>query len=171
MRALNFSLVVGSAPQLRPILTLVKKEIIKTMKKINQIFRFASAFLAIAMLFLSGFSARSLANSLSHSAVFVNAEKHVQITIEIEGDIDGHTEESVEHLIIGWLEAAHFVVSETDGAGFLHLHIKLDVTDNHHFKVHSDCADWHEDKEAAVVGAIDEILHHMIADFIEKYMH
>jgi hypothetical protein len=171
MKALNFSLIIESAPHLRPILTLEKKEIMKSMKKFHQTFRPATAFLAIAMLFLSGFSARSLGNSPSHSAFFVNAEKHVLVQIEIHGDIDGHTEESVEHLVMGWLEAAHFVVSETDGAGFLHLHIKLDVTDNHHFKVHSDCADWHEDKEAAVVDAIDEILHHMITDFVERYAH
>ena len=101
----------------------------------------------------------------------MNAEKHVQIKVEIHGHVDGHTVESVEHLVAEWLEAAHFVVSHSDGADYLHLHVKVNVTDNHHYEVESDCGDWEEDKEAAVVDAIDEILHHMISDFIDKYGH
>jgi hypothetical protein len=140
------------------------------MKKFNRTVRFTvSSFAIAAILLLTGLSVPSLANPASKTLVFTNAEKHVQILVEIHGHIDGHTVESVEHLVVEWLEAAHFVVSHTNGADFLHLHISLDVTDDHHFKVHSDCADWHEDKEAAVVGAIDEILHHMIDDFITKY--
>ena len=127
--------------------------------------------LAIATLMLTGFSAPSLASSLSRTAVFTNAEKHVQINVEVHGHIDGHTVDSIEDLVMEWLEAAHFVVSHADGADYLHLHVLLEVTDNHHFEVHSDCADWHEDKEAAVVDAIDEILHHMVSDFIDKYSH
>ena len=140
------------------------------MKKLNRSVRFnISTFAIAAILLLTGLSAPSLAKPASKTLVFANAEKHVQIKVDIHGHIDGHTVESVEHLIMEWLETAHFVVAHTDGADFLHLHISLDVTDNHHFKVHSDCADWHEDKEAAVVDAIDEILHHMISDFIDKY--
>ena len=142
------------------------------MKIIAQSIRKAAACLAVAaLLLLTGLSANSFAGSKTTTLNFSNAEKQVQLKVEIHGHIDGHTLDSVEHLVSEWLEAAHFVVSHTDGAGFLHLHIKLDVTDDHHFKVHTDCADWHEDKEAAVVDAIDEILHHMIIDFIEKYSH
>ena len=141
------------------------------MKRFNQAGRHAAACMAIAMLMLTGFSARSLANPLSRTAVFVNTEKHVLINVEVHGHIDGHTVDSIEHLVMEWLEAAHFVVSHSDGADYLHLHVLLEVTDNHHFNVHSDCSDWHEDKEAAVVDAIDEILHHMVNDFIDKYSH
>jgi hypothetical protein len=128
------------------------------------------AILAI-MMFAAGFGGRSMAAPASKALVLANAEKHVQIKVEIHGEIEHHTMESVEHLVVGWLEAAHFVVSETESADSLHLHVSVDVSPNHHFKVHSDCGGWHEDKEAAVVDAIDEILHHMIADFIEKYAH
>ena len=132
--------------------------------------RQSTAFLAMAaILLLTGLSSHSFA--APKTLTFANVEKHVQINVQIHGHIDGHTAETVEHVIMGWLEAAHFVVSHTDGADYLYLHVSLDVTDNHHFKVHSDCADWHEDKEAAVVDAIDEILHHMISDFIAKYSH
>jgi len=142
------------------------------MKKINKAGRISVASFAIAaMLMLTGFSARAVAHPMSNPLTFSNPEKHVQIKVEIHGHIDHHTVESVEHLVMEWLEAAHFVVSHSDGADYLHLHIALDVTDDHHFKVHSDCADWHEDKDAAVVDAIDEILHHMISDFIDKYAH
>ena len=140
------------------------------MKKFNRAVRFTvSPFAIAAILLLTGLSAPSMANPASKTLVFTNVEKHVVIKVDIHGHIDGHTVESVEHVIMEWLEAAHFVVSHTDGADFLHLHVSLDVTNDHHFKVHSDCADWHEDKEAAVVDAIDEILHHMISDFIDKY--
>jgi hypothetical protein len=142
------------------------------MKKINKAGRISVASFAIAaMVFLTGFSARALAHPMSNPLTFSNPEKHVQIQVEIHGHIDHHTVDSVEHLVMEWLEAAHFVVSHSDGADYLHLHIALDVTHDHHFKVHSDCADWHEDKDAAVVDAIDEILHHMISDFIDKYAH
>ncbi|MBI3654160.1 MAG: hypothetical protein HY231_24280 [Acidobacteria bacterium] len=127
------------------------------------------SFAILAMVFLSSFSARSLAYAPGNTLVFSNVEKHVLVQVEIHGQIDGHTMESVAQLVADWLEAAHFVVSHTDGAGYLHLHVKLELSDNHHFLVHSDCADWHEDREAAVVDAIDEILHHMVSDFIDKY--
>jgi hypothetical protein len=133
--------------------------------------RLVAVCLTFAAFLFTGFSANSFASSKTRTLKFSNAEKHVQIIVEINGNIDGHTIESVEHLVAGWLEAAHFAVSHTDGAGYLHLHVKLDVTENHHFQVHTDCAEWHEDKEAAVVDAIDEILHHMVIDFIEKYGH
>ena len=141
------------------------------MKIFNRTGRRALTSLAIAVLILTGFSVRSLANPASRTSAALSSEKHVQIKVEIHGDVDGISEETIEHLMAEWLEAAHFIVSETDGADYLHLHIKLEVTDNHHFKVHSDCADWHEDKEAAVADAINEILHHMINDFIDKYSH
>lgn len=142
------------------------------MRKINKAGRISVASFAIAaMLLLTGFSGRVLANPTSNPLAFSNSEKHVQIHVEIHGDIDHHTVESVEHLVTEWLEAAHCVVSHTDGADYLHLHVVLQVTDNHHFEVHSDCSDWHEEKEAAVVDAIDEILHHMVSDFIDKYVH
>ena len=131
----------------------------------------ATTFALTALVFLTGFSTRSLATPMSKSLLVSNAEKHVQIKVEIHGHVDGHTVDSVEHLVSEWLEAAHFVVSHTDGANYLHLHVVVNVTDTHHFAVHSDCAEWHEDKEAAVVDAIDEILHHMISDFIDKYGH
>jgi len=131
----------------------------------------ATTFALTALVLLMGFSTRSLAAPASKSLAVSNAEKHVQIKVEIHGHVDGHTVDSVEHLVMEWLEAAHFVVSHTDGADYLHLHIAVNVTDDHHFAVHSDCSDWHEDKEAAVVDAIDEILHHMVSDFIDKYGH
>lgn len=131
----------------------------------------ATTFALIALVFLTGFSTRSLAAPVSKSLTFSNTETHVQIKVEIHGHVDDHTVDSVEDLVTEWLEAAHFVVSHTDGANYLHLHVVVNVTDDHHFAVHSDCADWHEDKEAAVVDAIDEILHHMVSDFIEKYGH
>ena len=142
------------------------------MKTITQSIRKATAYLTVvAFLLLTGLTANSFATSKTTTMNFSNVEKHVQIIVEIHGHIDGHTMDSVEHLVAEWLVAAHFVVSHSDGADFLHLHVKLNVTDNHHFQVHTDCADWHEDKEAAVVDAIDEILHHMVTDFIEKYAH
>jgi hypothetical protein len=144
---------------------------IESMKSFWQAVRISIASLAVTLLLVGGLGSPTLASPANHSVVFVNAEKHVQIKVEIHGDIDGHTVESVEHLVMEWLEAAHFVVSHTDSADTLHLHVLLEVKDNHHFEVHSDCGGWAEDKEAAVVDAIDEILHHMINDFIDKYGH
>jgi hypothetical protein len=149
-----------------------EKENKKNMKIFDRAVSTSARCLAVAaIVLLAGFGTRSLAAPASKSLSFVNSEKHVQIKVEIHGDIDHHTVDSVEHLVSEWLEAAHFVVSHTDGANYLHLHVRVDVSDNHHYKVHSDCADWHEDKEAAVVDAIDDILHHMISDFIDKYSH
>ena len=139
------------------------------MKTFNQAIRFA---VAVAMvLSLGGLSASTQARAASKTMRFSNAEKHVHINVEIQGKIDDHTAESVEELVEDWLEAAHFVVEETAGAKTLELHVVLDVTDDHHFAIHEDCGAWHEEKEAAVVDAIDEILHHMIEDFIEKFGH
>ena len=126
---------------------------------------------ALTAMFVTTLGPVSLASSAGKALAFSNSEKHVQIKVVIHGEIDHHTVDSVEHLVAEWLEAAHFVVSHTDGADYLHLHVTLDVTKEHHFKVHSDCSDWHEDKEAAVLDAIDDILHHMISDFIDKYSH
>jgi hypothetical protein len=142
------------------------------MKIFDRAVRISAYFVALlTLVFFTSVSARSLTAPASKNVVFSSSEKHVQIKVEIHGDIDHHTVDSVEHLVSEWLEAAHFVVSHTDGANYLHLHVRVDVSDNHHYKVHSDCADWHEDKEAAVVDAIDDILHHMISDFIDKYSH
>lgn len=139
------------------------------MKRFNG--RISVVSLAVAMFFLTGFSSRSMANPMSNSPISSKAAKHVQINVEIHGQIDDHTAEAVEHVVMAWLEAAHVAVSHADGADTLHLHIRLDVTDNHHFKVHSDCADWHEDQEVATVDAINEILHVMVNHFIDKYVH
>jgi hypothetical protein len=143
----------------------------KLMKKFNRKVRLSVTALAIAALMLTGFSARSLAQPMGKSLNVVNTDKHVQITVEIHGDIDGVSDESIEAVIAEWLEAAHFIVSENDATDALHLHVKLAVTDNHHFMVDSDCSDWHEEKEAAVANAINDILHHMVNDFINKYSH
>jgi hypothetical protein len=143
----------------------------KMMKCLKKAVRISVVTAALAALLTSGAGSRSLAAPAAKRLAVSNAEKHVQIIVEIHGDIDHHTVDSVAQLVGEWLEAAHFVVSHTDGAGYLHLHVTLNVTSNHHFSVHSDCADWHEDKEAAVVAAIDEILHHVVSDFIDKYSH
>ena len=141
------------------------------MKTFDRTIRLSAA-LAIAMaVFLTGLSARTEAYPASKILAFSNVEKHVHIKVEIHGDIDHHTVESVEHLVAEWLEAAHFVVEHTAGANALELHVVLNVTDNHHFTIHEDCGDWHEEKEAAVLDAIDDILHHMTEDFIEKFSH
>jgi hypothetical protein len=139
-----------------------------TEKTIHKSMRFLAV---LALLGIAGLSTNTRAASKTRELNFSNPEKHVQIKVEIHGHIDNHTVNSVEHLVSEWLEAAHFAVSHADGADYLHLHIVLEVTDNHHFKVHSDCADWHEDKEVAVVDAIDQLLHDMINDFIDKYLH
>jgi hypothetical protein len=142
------------------------------MKTVDRAVRLSVAPVAIlAMIFFTSITPRSFAAPANKALVLTNAEKHVQIKVEIHGEIDHHTMESVEHLVVGWLEAAHFVVAHTEGADVLHLHVSVEVAPNHHFKLHSDCGGWHEDKEAAVVDAIDDILHHMISDFIEKYGH
>ena len=152
--------------------TITNKEKIKGMKIFDRTVRLSAVAIAItALVFLSGLSTRALAHPASKTLVISNAEKHVQIKVEIHGSIDHHTVASVEHLVEEWLEAAHFVVSHTDGADYLHLHVKLEVTADHHYQVESDCGDWEEDKEADVVDAIDEILHHLINDFIDKYSH
>jgi len=147
------------------------KEKIEGMKRFNKAGRISVASFAVAMCFLAGFSSRSTANPMGNAPVSPKAAKSVHINVEIHGQIDGHTAEAVEHIVMAWLEAAHVAVSHADGTDTLSLHIRLDVTDNHHFKVHSDCADWHEDQEVATVEAINEILHVMVNHFIDKYIH
>jgi len=123
-------------------------------------------------LLFSVLSARAEAHPAGATRVVSpNVEKHVQIKVEIHGKIDGHTADAVEDLIAEWLEEAHFVVEEKEGVNFLKLHVVLKVTENNHFAIHEDCGDWQEDKEAAVLDALDEILHQMINDFIEKFGH
>ena len=139
------------------------------MKTLNQAIRIS---VALAMAFiLSGLSTSNQAHAATKTLGFSDAEKHVHITVEIHGKIDDHTAESVEELVSEWLEDAHFVVEETAGAKVLELHIVLKVTDDHHFSIHEDCGDWEEDNEAAVLDAIDEILHRMTEDFIKKFDH
>ena len=139
------------------------------MKTLNQAIRIS---FAVAMAFiLSGLSTSNQAHAASKTLGFSTAEKHVHITVEIHGKIDDHTAESVEEMVSDWLEAAHFVVEETAGAKVLELHVVLTVNDDHHFSIHEDCGDWEEDKEAAVLDALDETLHRMINDFIKKFGH
>jgi hypothetical protein len=142
------------------------------MKAFDTTIRFSvNVALALAF-FFGGLSANAEAHPAGKAPVVpANLEKHVHIKVEIHGKIDGHTADAVEDLIADWLEAAHFVVEETEGANFLKLHVVLKVTGDNHFAIHEDCGDWQEEKEAAVLDALDDILHHMINDFIEKFDH
>lgn len=134
--------------------------------------RSSTTAVAIAvMLLLNSLSTPATALPVNRMLVFSKAEKHVQIKVEIHGKIDGYTVESVKELVSDWLEEAHFVVSNTAGTNVLKLHVVVKVTDDHHFAVHEDCGEWEEDKEAAVLDAIDDVLHEMTEDFIEKFGH
>jgi hypothetical protein len=141
------------------------------MKTPNSMIRLTAALTMIfAMLLLGSLnSGQALARTKSFS--YSNAEKHVSIKIEIHGDTEGIHQDHVEHLVAEWLEAAKLVVEHTEGANSLHLHVVINVKANHHAEVHEDCGDWHEEKEAATLDAIDEILHHMTMDFIDKFSH
>ena len=142
------------------------------MKTVDGTIRISATIALALALFLSGLSTPAEARPIGRARTVVsNVEKHVHIKVEIHGEIDGHTADSVEDLIAEWLEAAKIVVDETPGANSLKLHVVLKLTENHHFAVHEDYGDWHEDKEAAVLDAIDEILHQMTLDFIEKFNH
>lgn len=141
------------------------------MKPLQSPIRFSAIALMALALFLNGVSVPTIAHPASKPLVFSKVEKHVHIKVEIHGEIPGHTVESVEHLVAEWLEAAKIAVEHTEGTKTLTLHVVLNVADNHHFAIHEECGDWHEDKEAAVLDAIDEILHHMTMDFIEKIGH
>lgn len=140
------------------------------MKTFDSAVRFSATVILTLALLLSGFSVSANARPFSKTrAVFTNFEKHVHIEVEIHGEIEDHTVESVEELIADWLEEAKIVVEETEGAKFLNLHVVLTVTDDKHFAIHEDCGNWKEDKEAATLDAIDEILHQMTLHFIEKF--
>jgi hypothetical protein len=142
------------------------------LKTFDSTIRLAAHFALALALFFSGFGALAEAHPAGKApAVSSNVEKHVHIKVEIHGKIDGHTADSVEDLVGEWLEAAHFVIEEKEGVNSLKLHVVINVTEDHHFAIHEDCGDWQEEKEAAVLDAIDDVLHHMINDFIEKFDH
>jgi hypothetical protein len=144
--------------------------------------KIAVAVVAAAMLFFVGLRAQAAAPS----------EKKVDITVEVHGKISGHTVQTIEHIVEEWLHVAHFAVVNADGADILELHIVVDVDDDDDdddgvkdaededddgdgngkgFHIHSECGDWEEDKDVDAVDAIDDLLHAMINDFIDKFVH
>lgn len=141
------------------------------MKTPNSFVRLTVALTMTLALLLMGTMTSGQAFAGTRSFAYTNLEKHVTIKIEIHGDTEGINKEHVEHLVAEWLEEAKMIVEHTEAASALHLHVVVNVKANHHADVHEDCGDWHEEKEAATLDAIDEILHHMTQDFIEKFSH
>lgn len=168
----------------------------KTMKRILKMARRTLVGLALAGLILfPGFPANTLAAPKgvpTNTLHFRNTEKKVDITVEIHGKIDGYTAQSIEAVVEPWLEAAHVAVVNADGVDILELHIRIDVDDDDDdddgvkdaadndddgngdgkgWHITSGCSEWHEDRDADTLDAINDILHEMIEDFIDKFVH
>ncbi len=129
----------------------------------------------VALILFPCFAARTLAatpkRAPSNTLHFRNDEKRVDITVEIHGEIDEYTTESIEEIIEGWLEAAHFAVVNADGVDILELHIKIDVDDDDEgWHISTGCGDWDEDRDVDTLDALNNILHEMINDFIEHFV-
>ena len=145
------------------------------MKRTLGLARATMMGLALAGLILfPGFKAKTLAmpkGAPANTLHFRNPDKKVDITVEIHGKVEGHTIQSVEHLIEEWLHAAHVAVVNADGVDILELHIVVEVHEGHGWHIVSDCGEWHEDHDADTLDAIDEILHAMVNDFIDHFVH
>ena len=124
-----------------------------------------------------GFTAKTLAatkGAMTNTLHFRNSEKRVDITVQINGIIDGYTVQSVEALVQTWLEAAHVAVVNADGADILELHIRVDVDDDddHNdgikasqdnddygdgkgWHIASECGKWDEDRDADTLEALN----------------
>ena len=128
----------------------------------------------------------------SRTLHFAFPEKRVDITVTVHGKIDGYSQDSIEHLVEEWLEVAHLAVVNADGVDVLELHVSVEVDDDDDdddgvkdaddedgdgdgdgkgWRIHTDCGDFDEDKEVETLDAIDDVLHAMINDFIDKYVH
>jgi hypothetical protein len=168
----------------------------RTMKRTLGLARATTMGLALAGLILfPGFKAKTLAmpkGAPANTLHFRNPDKKVDITVEIHGKIEGHTVHSLEEIVEEWLHAAHVAVVNADGVDILELHIRVDVDDDDDdddgvkdaddkdddgngdgkgWHITSDCSDWHEDHDADTLDAINDILHAMINDFIDKFVH
>lgn len=148
----------------------------------------------VALLLLPAFTTRTLATPLvtsSNTLHFRNAEKRVDITVEMHGKIDGYTVQSVEAIVKPWLEAAQVAVVNADGVDILELHIRIDQDDDDDdddgikdaedddddgngdgkgWHIVTECGEWDEDHDADSLEAINEILHEMINHFIEEFV-
>jgi hypothetical protein len=147
------------------------------MKRIFQIARPTLMGLALVGLILSpGFLVKTLAADpkglTANTLHFRNSDKKVDITVELHGKIDGYTVASVEALLEPWLEAAHFAVVNADGVNILELHITINVDDDGKgWHISSGCGQWEEDRDAHTLDTIDDILHEIINDFIDNFVH
>jgi hypothetical protein len=153
------------------------------MKILAHLFRKVTVLAAIAaMVLFAPLNAGALAKTA--------ADKRVDITVVVHGRIGDLTAQAIDQLVEDWLEVAHFVVVNTDGADILELEIEIYVDDDDDdddgvkdsqdegedgdgkgFHIHSECGDWEDDEDVDTVDAIDDLLHTMINDFIEKFGH
>ncbi len=165
----------------------------KNRQSFTQFVRKATTLAAIAALMLCSpaLSSNSFAAANTRTLHFTNFNKKVDITVEVHGKIDGYSISSIEKLVSEWLEVAHLAVVNADGVDVLELKITVSVDDDDDdndgvldskdedddgdgdgkgWHVHSECEDWDEDNDADTIDAIDDLLHEMIEDFIEKYV-
>lgn len=169
----------------------------KTMKRTLEMARMTLVGLAlVGLLLFPGSPAKTLAatpkGAPSNTLHFRNAEKKVDITVEIHGKIADYTVQSVEEIVEDWLAAAHCAVVNADGVDILELHIRIDVDDDDDdddgikdaddndddgngdgkgWHIKTGCGEWHEDRDADTLDTLDDILHAMINDFIDKFVH
>ncbi len=107
----------------------------------------------------------------TNAAALKSADKKVDITVVIHGKVGDYTVKAIEQIVEDWLEVAHFAVVNADGVDILELEIEISVDDDGSgWQLHTECGEWEEDKEVDVIDSLDDILHEMIEDFIEKFV-
>jgi hypothetical protein len=115
------------------------------------------AVLAAAFVLLGGIATPALA-----------AEKQVDVSVTVTGNVEGITEAEVESLAEGLLAGASVAVTDGDGPDVIELHLNIHIDeDGQGYSIHFEAGAWSADQDFESEDDLDEILTAEFHEFIE----
>ena len=96
------------------------------------------------------------------------ADKQVDVSVTITGNIEGITEQHVEELTEHLLEAAHVAVTDSDGPDVIELHLTIHIDeDGQGFQIAFAAGAWSDTAECDGPDDLDEVLTTEVHEFVE----
>ena len=96
------------------------------------------------------------------------ADKQVDVSVTVTGNIEGVTDKDVEDLCEHLLEAAHVAVTDGDGPDVIELHLAIHIDDDGEgFSIAFAAGAWSDTAEVESADQLDEVLTTEIHEFVE----
>jgi hypothetical protein len=96
------------------------------------------------------------------------ADKQVDVSVTVTGNIEGISDQEVEDLCEHLLEAAHVAVTDGDGPDVIELHLAIHIDeDGEGFSIAFAAGAWSDTAEVESADDLDEVLTTEIHEFVE----